>query len=956
MISAVIANSAAPVGIVLIDPATGLPYVASGGGGGVGISAGANAITSGTVVFSNSNGVSFGLSPGGVLTATVTPGAAAGIAAFQLPNTTYTSGTVNFINSNGLSFGSTTGGGVTGSYTVPGATVFSNANNVSFGLAGSTVTASASNLNTGVGISASGSSQSVGNIVFSNSNGVTFGMAGSTVTASYTSPNATVFSNSNNVTFGLAGNTVTATATFPQPGATVFSNSNNVSFGLAGSTVTATATFGGGGAAISAAGSSQNAGTIVFSNSNGVSFGMNGSTITATVTPGAAAGVAAAAAGTQTQTSGTLVFSNSNGVTFGMSGSSQVTASVAAQTNQTLGIFGSSQTTGQSSSGTVDARSLSFVGAGIISVGLSGGSVLISGPNTTGLTLLSVGMSTGGNTVGTTGLASNQLVLAGGSNITLSGSTNAGSMTISVIGGAGGGGGGVGISAGTQSVSTGTVVFSNSNGVSFGLSASSLLTASVAAQTNQTLGIYASSQTTGQSSSSSFDARSISFVGQGVISVGLSGGSVLISAPGTTGLTLLSVGMSTGGNTVGTTGIASNQLVLAGGSNITLSGSTNAGSMTISVIGGAGGGGGAAISAAGSSQNAGTIVFSNSNGISFGMNGSTITATVTPGAAAGIAAANAGTQTATSGTLVFANSNNITFGMSGSSQVTASYAQSNQTVGLYGLGNTTQNSSSTFDARTMSLNALGAMTVGFTNGSIQLSAPATSSLSATGILSISVNGSTISIGVPPQGYTESGFNPYADLPFTNSQIGNGTLVFDPNLVPSFQYDRVLLPIMNSNATNSSGSHSLSFWVGLYTRNASTLSLLGSTSRSTAVTHSGTVGSYSLFSGIRHITIGSTTTLSAGRYWMAFVSNSSSAGADGSYSNIMQNVPPTVGTTYNFNGLFGVAQNNTQQFTLGQGFYSATTTGMPASIAFSQINGVTAGAENQQFIMFASSTV
>lgn len=40
-------------------------------------------------------------------------------------------------------------------------------------------------------------------------------------------------------------------------------------------------------------------------------------------------------------------------------------------------------------------------------------------------------------------------------------------------------GGVAAISAGTQSASTGTVVFSNSNGISFGMSASSLITASV---------------------------------------------------------------------------------------------------------------------------------------------------------------------------------------------------------------------------------------------------------------------------------------------------------------------------------------------------------------------------------------------------------------------------------------------------------------------------------------------
>ena len=86
------------------------------GGSNVAISAGANSQNTGTVVFSNANGISFGLDNAGNLTATVQPGAAAGIAAIQLPNTTYTSGTFQFFNSNNFTFLSTTGQGVVGSF------------------------------------------------------------------------------------------------------------------------------------------------------------------------------------------------------------------------------------------------------------------------------------------------------------------------------------------------------------------------------------------------------------------------------------------------------------------------------------------------------------------------------------------------------------------------------------------------------------------------------------------------------------------------------------------------------------------------------------------------------------------------------------------------------------------------------------------------------------------------
>ncbi len=838
MTAPVIANSAAPLGIVLIDPATGLPYSAAGGG--VAFSAGTNSFSSGTIILSNSNGITFGMGTNGVITATVIPGAAAGIAAFQLPNTTYTSGTVNFINSNGLSFGSTTGGGVTASYTVPGATVFSNSNNVSFGLAGSTVTATAT-LPIGIGGAAAGSQTGTsGTLVFANSNGLTFGMSGSSqITGSYS-----------------------------VPGATVFSNSNNVSFGLAGSTITATATFTGGGAAISAAGSSQNAGTIVFSNSNGVSFGMNGSTITATVTPGAAAGIGAVIAGTQTQTSGTLSFANSNGLTFGLSGSSQITASYA-QTNQSLGIYGSSQTTGQSSSSTIDARSLSIVGAGVISVGMSAGSLLISAPGTTGLTQLSAGISSGGNTTGTTGLASAQLVLAGGSNITLSGSTNAGSMTVSIVGGAGGGGGvGFGVSTGgntagsTGTVTTGNVVLVGSGPISLSQStgaAGSAATITINGPATSSLvgtngislsvngstisvsqispTIFGSSNTTAQSSSSSYGPQSLTIVGAGGVSVGWSSNGLIIS---------------------GATG---------------------------------GGGGSVNFSAGATSNNLASVVFSNSNGVSFGLTGSTITASA--------------------------------LGVS--------------TGGLYALGNTTQNSSTTLALSALSFAALGAMTWGYSNGSIQVSAPVTSSISATGIVSVSVNGSTISIGA-----SLGQLSFFQALPANNTsitQIGQGSVVVYPVLQPeAFTASRgdVLASISGSSSSNSSFAGVVSVYLGAYTRNGSTLSLASSGSQSYQFTNTSN-NSFASITGLRRLSVPININYPGNiDLYVGMVSLTSSTNANWfTASNI---VVPWANTAQ-LQGLIGEASNNSKQYIPGMGTFSATSAAIPVSIGISNISGL-----------------
>jgi hypothetical protein len=78
--------------------------------------------------------------------------------------------------------------------TVPGGTVvFSNANNVSFGLLGSTMTASASGAAL-INVSAGTTSNNLAAVTFSNSNGISFGLNASTVTASFGGQTVSVFS------------------------------------------------------------------------------------------------------------------------------------------------------------------------------------------------------------------------------------------------------------------------------------------------------------------------------------------------------------------------------------------------------------------------------------------------------------------------------------------------------------------------------------------------------------------------------------------------------------------------------------------------------------------------------------------------------------------------------------------------------------------------------------------
>jgi hypothetical protein len=288
------------------------------------------------------------------------------------------------------------------------------------------------------------------------------------------------------------------------------------------------------------------------------------------------------------------------------------------------------------------------------------------------------------------------------------------------------------------------------------------------------------------------------------------------------------------GNTAGTTSTSLTTeapIYFSGGNNITLSGNSN----TIVIQGAAGGGGGGGI------------------------------------------ALQAGTQTATSGTVVFSNANGVTFGMSNSSVVTASIIANN---------------------------------------------------------------------------TYDGWPPYADLQMVAGQQGQGTLYFEPENSPYYFQDRVGIPIAYTNASNSNGTLTLSYWVGFYTQNASTLSLSASTSISTAFTFNGTTGTHwSLHSGMRLLTIPWSLTVAEQEIYIAQVSRTSTGGNNASISQMLVSQVAS-----NFVGFFGQSHNTTQQWTQGQGVYSVTTSGLPNSVAFSQIRGSDSIALRAPAIMFINSTV
>jgi hypothetical protein len=212
-----------------------------------------------------------------------------------------------------------------------------------------------------------------------------------------------------------------------------------------------------------------------------------------------------------------------------------------------------------------------------------------------------------GNTAGQSTWSGTNLVLQGGPNATLSLNGN----TLVFSGGVGAAGNTGYLSADGNTASLGTVVFSNSNGIGFGI-AGQTLTAShngltTAAQSNHSHGNPTLNLTNLSGTTNSNSAG---------LTLSLSAAAPFVA------------GVSTGGNTAGDTGVTGTRVVLVGSNTITWSQTTGAAGATITVLGanthdqqtGISG-----IVASDATYTSGTVSFSNQNGVTIGssVNGAT---------------------------------------------------------------------------------------------------------------------------------------------------------------------------------------------------------------------------------------------------------------------------------------------------------------------------------------------
>lgn len=448
-----------------------------------GISAGTTQATSGTVSFADSNGVSFGVS-GQTLTANIQD-------TYDRMELDAQPWEFIFAGSNITLSESPTGEAITIVGPSPGAAsvnfsagttssnldsvVFSNLNGVTFGLDGSTITASVvPPSGATVNVSAGTTSQNLTQLVFSDSNSIQFGLNGSTLTANYliddraeldAQPWEYVFAGSNmNIVESPTGDAISIEAfdTFDrgelesQPWEYIFAGSNitltesptGEAITIHGQTdaiTTAMASDAGSRFVNTSAGLNLTSISATF-NSNSITLSVGAYITTAMASNRGSDFVQAAAAFAGTNASGTIA-------------SGGISVSAVDQT--------SSLTDNYLDRAELDALPAEYIFAG-------SNINIIESPTADAITI---------EAFDTYDRAEEDAMpweyIFAGSNITLSESPTGDAITI--VGPAAGAGGSINFSAGTTSSNLDSVVFSNSNGVSFGIN-NSTITASVAAR------------------------------------------------------------------------------------------------------------------------------------------------------------------------------------------------------------------------------------------------------------------------------------------------------------------------------------------------------------------------------------------------------------------------------------------------------------------------------------------
>ena len=608
------------------------------------------------------------------------------------------------------------------------------------------------------------------------------------------------------------------------------------------------------------------------------------------------------------------------------------------------------------------------------------------------------GVSTGGNTLGNTGSQTGSIFFAGGNNITLSVSTAAGGAQTITISGPNAGGAQTGISGiivSNTTYTSGTVSFSNANGISFGSSAGQAITASYTVPA--TAGLISGLNVSGGAGNSQSNVTGMTFNNANGMTFGVSTGANVVTVTGS--YTVPTVTNSSWTVSDANTSATVGRLAFTQANGLTLSLSTsNNGNHTVfgsyTVPSTTGLISAVNISGNGTSGNVTQIVYSNLNGMTFGVstagggpigtvtasytvpsvtqyfsntgttfNGANISGSMTlntnglqlslsggagggGGFTGGVSTGgntlgNTGTQT---GQIVFAGGNNITLSVSTAAGGAQTITISGPNAGGAQTGiSSLQNSQTTYTSGAVKfLEGGGAITIASSTGqAFNFSVPQTSSLVGTSGISVSTAGSTISI-IGGQG-VNSRFVNEPSITQVGTVQGNSLVSIVPIVVENYlamSNMRFGASISAASAANTSSAYfDASISAVLYSRNISTLSSILSGSNS--YTLFAQSNSTSSLGGIQALTMswGSSTVLPPGEYWVAVhVSTTNTATGGASTTALGRSLSMLVGASAGTAAMglnpLGQAPAATQGASIGLGLISTGAT--LASIPFNTI--------------------